>query len=121
MVLNENQAAAMFYMMWTLEDENGVSNFEGFAVIKLTDKEIRQYLIEVAKKYPSKLLMEYDFLLETLKVCKYGDVEEIRTLQDLTIHAFMFYSMMYQLIDLDFCQWSLEHETFVNKNGISLN
>ena len=102
-------------------------SFYEAAAMDLTDLEIRECLIEVAKKYPSNLLREFDNMITNLKVCMFGYDEKIRTNQEHAYHTFMFYSMMYQLIDLDAVSdldiwvWSNEHETFVNRNGISLN
>ena len=129
MVLNEKQAAAMFYMMWALEDENGVSNFEGFA-IKLTDKEIRQHLIEVATLYPSDKF--YSVGLDVLSLCKFGFDESIKTNDEHCHHTFMFYSLIYMLIDQlelnehlnehrEHWQWNVNKQTWLNSIGEHLN
>jgi hypothetical protein len=128
MKLNEKQREAL-YCMYCYFENDGVFSYEA-AAMDLYDIEIRQNLIEVATLYPSDKF--HSVCLDVLSLCKFGFDESIKSNDEHCHHTFMFYSLMYMLIDQfelsehlnehrAHWQWNVDKQTWLNSSGEHLN
>jgi hypothetical protein len=128
MKLNEKQREAL-YCMYCYFENDGVFSYEA-AAMDLYDIEIRQNLIEVATLYPSDKF--HPVCLDVLSLCKFGFDESIKSNDEHCHHTFMFYSLMYMLIDQfelnehlnehrAHWQWNVDKQTWLNSSGEHLN